>query len=136
MNRLLALVATITGLVLSAGAHADSWAPPEIEAYVSADRRARLTVTPRDVDGPFRYFEDKVRGREPAGQRPDSARTQATGGLELRRQDGRWNLLWERPLLNEAAPVPALVSNDGAYVVTFDNWGSVGVGSNVVVIRP
>ena len=50
MNRLLALVATITGLVLSAGAHADSWAPPEIEAYVSADRRARLTVTPRDVD--------------------------------------------------------------------------------------
>ena len=132
--RLLALAATLTGLVLSVGVRADSWMPPEVETYFSADGRARLTVTPRGVDDPLQYFEDKERGREPAGQRPGSAPTRAAGRLELRGEDGSWNMLWERPLLNEVAPVSALVSNDGAYVVTFDNWHSIGVGSNVVVI--
>jgi hypothetical protein len=32
------------------------------------------------------------------------------------------------------APVSALVAKDGKYVVTFDNWHSMGHGDNVVVI--
>ena len=35
---------------------------------------------------------------------------------------------------NDVSPVSVLVSNSGAYVVTFDNWHHVGRGSNVVVI--
>lgn len=37
-------------------------------------------------------------------------------------------------LVNDAAPVSALVANSGGYIVTFDNWHGVGLGENVVVI--
>lgn len=42
--------------------------------------------------------------------------------------------MWERPLVNDVSPASAVVSNDGAHVVTFDNWYSHGLGDNVVVI--
>jgi hypothetical protein len=32
------------------------------------------------------------------------------------------------------APVSALVSEDGAYLITFDNWHSMGYGDDVVVL--
>lgn len=56
------------------------------------------------------------------------------GGLERRDADGQWSLVWDRPLVNEVGPVSALVSDAGDYVVTFDNWHSVGLGDNVVVL--
>jgi hypothetical protein len=49
-------------------------------------------------------------------------------------ENGRWRTVWQRPLVNDVSPVSALVSNDGAHVVTFDNWHSIGLGNNVVVI--
>ncbi len=42
--------------------------------------------------------------------------------------------MWDRPLLNDVAPVYALVANGGRYVVTLDEWHGVGVGPNTVVI--
>ena len=42
--------------------------------------------------------------------------------------------LWTIPLVNEVSPVDALVSDNGDYVVTFDNWHSVGYGDDAVVI--
>ena len=48
------------------------------------------------------------------------------------RETGR--VLWAQPLSNAVAPVEALVSDTGRYVVTFDNWHSLGYGPNVVVI--
>lgn len=37
-------------------------------------------------------------------------------------------------LVNEVAPVSALVSDDGRRLVTFDNWHAMGYGDDVVVI--
>jgi hypothetical protein len=43
-------------------------------------------------------------------------------------------MVWECELSNDVAPVSALVSDSGKYVVTFDDWHRVGRGENVVVI--
>lgn len=113
-------------------AMADSWMPPQRAIYYSADRQFRLTVTPRSLEGQLGYFRDKADGKEPAGQ--GAGAKKAGGVLERRDAKGRWQVVWARPLVNDVSPVRAVISNSGRYVATFDNWGSVGWGDNVVVI--
>lgn len=113
-------------------ASADSWIPPQRETYKSADSNVRFTVIPRGLKDQLAYFTDKVKGKEPAGQR-QGAQPYARGVLE-RRSGKSWIKVWDMHLVNEVSPVNALVANDGRYVVTFDNWHSVGFGGNVAVI--
>jgi hypothetical protein len=100
-------------------AAADSWADPRKTVVHSPNRQARLTVTPGD---------GWLREEGAATKRPT-----ATAVLE-RRIDGGWRRAWAGPLVNEVAPASVLVSDDGRYTITFDNWGSIGLGDNVVVI--
>lgn len=111
---------------------ADSWMPPTRTTYLSTSKDVRFTVIPRELTGQLGYFSDKVEGKEPAGQRPGSE-PRARGKLE-RRTGSTWTTIWEGPLANDVSPVSALVADNGAYVVTFDNWHSTGWGENVVVI--
>lgn len=127
-------VALLLALLAPVIAHADSWALPEVETYAALDGSARFTVTPRALENQLAYFEDKVGGREPAGQARASSRRRAEGKLELRQADGSWRIAWEGPLVNEVGPVSALVAPGGGHIVTFDNWHSTGMGDNVVVI--
>ena len=131
---LFTLVLSLGLWVVSFTASADTWAPPEREVYYAADKRTRLTVTPRDISNPLEYFEDKQKGSPLPGQQPGSARTFARGVLERLQEDGRWVVVWDRHLVNEVSPVSALVGDTGSYVVTFDNWHFLGLGENVVVI--
>ncbi|MBX9858863.1 MAG: hypothetical protein K2Y20_04635 [Sphingomonas sp.] len=124
--------ATVLVSVTPATSCADSWALPATETYSSCSGNARLTVTPRDLESQLDYFEDKVRKVDPAGQKKRGAR-QASARLE-RLIDKRWQLVWEHHLANDVAPVSALVRDDGAYAVTFDNWHGMGYGPNVVVV--
>lgn len=122
--------------VLALGAqstNADSWMPPSEKSFYSDDESVRFTVTPRDIESPLAYFEDKVDGAEPAGQQP-AGQPKATGVLYRRGFLGLWTIVWRGALVNDVAPVDALVSASGHYVVTFDNWHSIGYGDNVVVI--
>jgi len=127
----------IHGLVLGMAAilwgpaWADSWAPPSVSTYRSEDGQWRLTVVPRNVASPLRYFEDKAAGKPKPGGRPGGAQ-QALGQMEHRLQ-GQWRPVWTAPLVNETGPVDAIVSAQGL-AVTFDNWHSVGYGGDVVVI--
>lgn len=120
-------------LAIAAPAYADSWLPPEVETYTSADGHARVTIVPRPLDGAFPYFRDKAAGKEPAGQAANSDQTRPMARLELQ-EAGGWRTVWTEPLVNDVAPVKALVANGGRYLVTFDNWHMVGVGDDVVVI--
>ncbi|MEG3086067.1 hypothetical protein [Sphingomonas sp. PB4P5] len=119
-------------LLAASPAFADSWMPAERKSYLSSDKATRLTVVPRDLENQLAYFSDKVEGKEPAGQRR-GGEPRALGILE-RRSGQAWTKVWEGPLVNEVAPVHALVANGGGHVVTFDNWHSAGFGDNVVVI--
>lgn len=123
----------LVALVAVSAAHADSWMPPTKTTYLSQDKATRLVVTPRELRSPLAYFDDKVKGREPAGQAVGETKRTAQGTLE-RREGRRWVEVWKAPLANEVAPVSALVSNDGKHVVTFDDWHMVGLGTNAVAI--
>lgn len=123
----------LVAVMLAAPALADTWALPTRTVFTSPDKTSRLVVEPRDLESQLAYFEDTTAGEEPAGQRAGETKRSARGILE-RRVRGRWVKQWEAPLANEVAPVDALVSNDGRHVVTLDNWHSMGLGENVVVI--
>lgn len=98
---------------------------PERRTYFSADRQTRLIVTPNRASA-LHYF-----GRS-ASARPPGAR--AEGRLERRDARRGWRTQWQGQLRNEVMPVAAMVADSGRYFVTFDDWGGVGTGPNVVVI--
>jgi len=117
--------------------HADSWKLPKKEKYFALNKKYYLEVTPKKLESQLKYFEDKVEGRNNAGALKRATENRAKGAFYARRADGGYSKKWEFPLLNEVSPVSALVSNNGGYVVTFDNWHGVGYGDDVVVIyRP
>lgn len=133
MRKILCLLAAAFGLLQASLAFADSWAPAGIETYFSADKTVRVTIRPRELEHALAYFSDKVDGKEPAGQK-QGGQDKASIVLERLGPQGKWLEIWRRQLLNDVAPVEALVSKSGRFVVTFDNWHSTGYGDNVVVI--
>lgn len=42
--------------------------------------------------------------------------------------------IWKIDLRNKIAPANAILADDGSSVITFDNWGSIGTGSDVMVV--
>ncbi len=111
MGRTYIAVATAAAAVLSAAtAAADSWAEPQEENYYSANDAYYLHVVPGDGLTPAR-----------------GALYRALPGRDAEE-------LWARDLANPNAPYKVLVAASGEYVVTFDEWGQVGYGPNVVVI--
>ncbi|MEE9456295.1 MAG: hypothetical protein V3W11_03990 [bacterium] len=65
---------------------------------------------------------------------PGDGSTPARGTLYHLFVGGGEEEVWSRDLENAVAPVTVLISGDGRYVVTSDDWGGVGYGPNVVVI--
>jgi len=111
MNRGYRLLTIAALLGAAAGAGADSWMAPTERDYYSADETYYLHVVPGDGD------------------------TYAHGTLyEAARREGDDLRVWSAELLNPYAPHKVLVADSGEYVVTFDEWGRVGYGDNVVVI--
>lgn len=130
------LLAVIMAGLMLAGAQAtraDSWAPPEVRTYVSANGQYRLTVSPRELRSQLAYFEDAVEDRPSPGQQAEG-RAAPEGRLERLGDGGEWEPVWEGRLVNGVSPVSALVADDGEHFVTFDNWHSIGFGDNVIVI--
>lgn len=125
---------SIASLLCATSAWADSWVMPTTETTSSDNGQYRVTIIPRDLESQLAYFEDKVDEKEAAGQQPGSANTSAVAFVERKAGGGNWVELWRKPLVNDVAPVSALISSDGKYVVTFDNWHSAGYGDNVIVV--
>ena len=126
----------ITLLIIGtfASVYADSWKLPEKKKYFAPNKKYYLEVTPKKLESQLKYFDDKVQGRNNVGALKIATDNRAKGAFYARRADGGYSKKGEFPLLNEVSPVSALVSNNGDYVVTFDNWHSVGYGDEVVVI--
>jgi hypothetical protein len=111
---------------------AESWAPPETKIYMSQRKRARVTVTPGVIEGPPALSNAAAaNGSAPAAQ--ERSPRPATARLE-RRIGKHWDIVWERPLREPIAPSEVMVRDDGAYIVTFDNWYGAGYGPGIVAI--
>jgi hypothetical protein len=137
MRGRLLLLLTLTLLplgLLQRPAAADTWLLPEKRKYYSPNKKFYLEVTPKELESQLKYFEDKVEGREDAGARKGVKGNVARAALYARGEGGGYLKRQEFRLVNEVSPVSALVSDGGAYVVTFDNWHAAGYGDDVVVI--
>jgi len=132
MRAIALAILSIVSLFWQHTALSDEWAPPKPETYYSANRQWRLTVVPRALEGPLAYFTDKVKGQSNPGAPPRDPERSARGFME-HLSDQTWKLVWNRTLDNEVSPVTTLISDKGV-MATFDNWGSMGYGKNVVVI--
>jgi hypothetical protein len=111
MNRIykaLNIVAALAALTAGVAA-ADSWMAPTEQDYYSANEAYFLHVVPGDGSTP------------------------AWGTLYQAFPARDAQELWSRELVNPYAPYQVLVADSGGYVVTFDEWGGVGYGPNVVV---
>jgi len=130
------LTFSISVAVLTCGLRvfADSWPLPTPQKYYSESKRYYIEVIPRELESQLKYFEDKVAKKEPAGSKPGVKDNYCKGIFYRQNEDGRYEKVWERRLSNDVAPIGALVSDSGEYVITFDNWHSVGYGEDVVVI--
>jgi hypothetical protein len=125
MSGLAVLLVVLAGTGLRVAA--DSWSPPSKQITLSVDKSFRVTIIPSPVNA--RSFED-----EEAAAGRSTARRTPIARVERRNSAGSWSLVWRKPLVNRIAPTRALLSRDGTRLVTFDNWGSVGYGDDVVVI--
>lgn len=111
----------------------DAWGLPSPTKYVSDNAVYYLTVYPRELRDQTSYLSDIMEGIRPAGQLVNGRR-RCLGRLEKQNVTGDATLVWEGFLINDVAPGSAIVSNDGKFFATFDNWGSLGYGPDVIVI--
>jgi hypothetical protein len=102
--------AAFVAFFVAGSAAGDSWSPPTEQDYYSPNGEYYVHVVPGDGT-------QHARGTLYRAGDPDHA-----------------DELWSRELLNPTAPHEVLVADSGEYVVTFDEWGRVGYGPNVVVI--
>jgi len=127
MKSILCFAIVIIGL--STAAQADTWRLPTVKKYCSANKKYCLKVEPKKLESQLAYFQDKVDEKNNAG---------AVKGIPDNICKGTFfakgKRIWNVRLDNEVAPVSVLISNNGDYVITFDNWHGVGYGDNVVTI--
>jgi len=126
-----ALCAAAVGTFRPTTACADSWSMPTTEIVESENGAFRLTIEPAPIGSQLQYFAEELQAHENGSV---VARPAPIGMLERKTAEGRWEPVWAVALVNHVAPVLAIVSDDGRYVVTFDNWHSIGHGENVIVI--
>lgn len=116
----------IVTAMFSATGRADDWAPASKRKFYAANQKYYLEVIPAS------YFGGRVNNKKSGG---DLRRTNtARAVFYARHEDGTYVQRAEFPLLNKVSPVSAVVSNNGEYFVTFDNWEGVGQGDDVVAI--
>jgi len=129
-NNMKSLVLSLLFIIeLSVLTKADTWRLPETEKYCSENKKYCLKVEPKKLESQLSYFQDKVGEKENAGADKTVKENYCKGTFSAKGKK-----IWKIQLDNEVSPVSALISNDGDYVITFDNWHGVGYGDNVVAI--
>jgi hypothetical protein len=111
---------------------ADSWTPPKIKDYYNLDKTFFVRIVPRTIPKKFWKWKEAKPVQKKRFNPTDTTIIPCHAIMYKRTKNGD-SLVWRRNLVNEVNPVSAFVSNDGSYLVTFDNWHSVGYGVDVMV---
>jgi hypothetical protein len=122
----------ILALLLADKVSADTWAPPQIKEYYNSDSTFFVRIYPTHI--PEKYFKwVKASPRKKKKFLPSDTLVTPCFARMYQVVNGKDSLIWENKLINRVAPVNAILSNDGKFVVTFDNWHSMGYGEDVMV---
>ncbi|UOQ69185.1 hypothetical protein [Hymenobacter volaticus] len=127
------------GLVLCAllfqpfTAWADEWHVPKTVDYYSADSSYCLRVVPTFVPAKYSRWQTASPKKKRRYTPQDTTLIPCYATL-FHRVHQDLVPVWRHELVNPFAPMQALVSNDGRYVVTLDDWYQPGYGENVVVV--
>ena len=114
-------------------AWADSWELPKTRDYYSSDSSYLLRVVPTII--PAKYWEwQAAKPKKRSRYSPQDTTIVHCYATLFHRVQKDLVPVWKQDLVNRIAPMHALVSNDGRYVVTLDNWASLGYGVDVVVV--
>jgi hypothetical protein len=126
------LALLLTTLQATMVANADTWRPATTQTYTSSDDAWQLTIEPSVSSDQGAHVGDQTAGEDRSGEVANDARTSARGTME-HCIGGRCRRAWQHHLLNDVAPVSVLVTDSG-YVMTLDNWVSMGFGPHAVVL--
>jgi hypothetical protein len=109
----------------------DSWLPPKVTDYYSANKQYFARIIPRTV--PEKYYQwMKASVKDKNKFLPSDTIIVPCHAIMYKKTLSADSVIWTRKLINQIAPVNAIVSDDGFYLVTFDNWHSVGYGVDVM----
>jgi len=119
---------------LSLKSTTDQWPEATTAYYTSDNGEFVLKVIPGD---PHTYWGRLRSPIEPKSaytpEERDTTETPCKGSL-FRITNTDSTLVWTTILVNVIAPVSAIVSNDGKWVITFDNWHGIGYGQDMMSI--
>jgi len=119
-------------LVLSFKTMADSWPPPKTKDYYNDTKTYFVRIVPRTVPEKFwKWINAKPKQKKHFS--PADTTIIPCHAIMYKRTKNGDSLVWKKNLINQIAPVSAFVSNDVRYLVTFDNWHSMGYGVDVMV---
>jgi hypothetical protein len=110
----------------------DTWPPAKIKDYYSLNGIYFVRIVPTVI--PEKYWD--WRSASAKKRKKLSARDTLIipcHAILYKRINECDSIVWKRNLINHVSPTTALVSNDGGYVVTFDNWYSAGYGADAMV---
>ena len=127
------LLLTIVILLHFSYSNADTWLPPKTKDYYSTDSSYFVRIVPRCV--PEKYWKwVEASPKKKKRFSPQDTTVVPCHTMMFKRTKQGDSLIWKEKLINQIAPVSAIVSNDGQYLITFDNWHSLGYGIDVMVI--
>lgn len=116
---------------------ADDWVKEYRKKYTSQNGMYELIIEPTYIPD---NYENEIQKRKKHPEkylnRPmiDTI-VQCHAKLYKKTRDlGLPELIWEKDLVNPVAPYEAIITNDGKYVITFDDWYQLGYGDNVMVV--
>ncbi|MES2766853.1 MAG: hypothetical protein V4642_13345 [Bacteroidota bacterium] len=126
------IVIIIPSLFLIIPLQADEWGPPETKDYYNKDSTYFIRITPKNT--PNKYWEWFTASSDNKQDfLPEDTIVTPCHAVLLKKTVTGDSIVWIKKLKNRVAPLHAMLSDDGKYFVTFDNWHSVGLGENVFV---
>lgn len=111
----------------------DSWKWPEVRDYYSADSTFMVRVIPANIPE-YLYHRPGCKRKLNQLEKEDTTYIPSQAQLFQITESADTLLVWKEKLINYVAPRKVIISNDGRYMVTIDNWASLGGGLDVFVV--
>ena len=131
MQKLIVLFGLLT--LFSTKTNADSWNSPSVARYYSDNGQFMLKIMPTFIPDKYWDWKSSKPKKRIKYTAKDTVIIKCHAFLySIKNKDTIE--IWNKKLINDIAPVTAIISNNGKSVITFDNWSSMGYGLDVMVV--